>query len=475
MTSKSRRWRKSREIIIVAAVAALAIAWNTSFRAPPRFDGAGYSVLALSLATGRGYRAIDHPDAPAHAHFPPAYPLALAALWKVFGRSELVAHVFSCACFIVATVATLAWFRTFLPRRAAFILSLAFVVNWAWLRLGGDIRSESFYMMLCQLSMLAAGELARRGDWRSGALVGVLLGAATLTRHVGICLAAAVGLDLIWRRKKKGLAALSVGGSFVLILAPWLVWLRSTPADNQLGLFPKGKIVSIIINNILFYMERIPDQLFGPLIEVGTVFRPRFASVAITISALVSAIVFLGWIRLLFRPRVRLAALLPLLTLPLLFVWPFTEAGRFLAPLSPSILTGAFEGLRFLLQMFMQMRKRLISRRLVFVLLLAGLPYSLYSSLSDRLAVERRASIDFDAACVWLSLQADVPGPVLARHPGEVFWLSGASRFPSPKRPTSKRSNGRFPDIASRSCLSIPTVTPVRPKDLSRGMSSRGK
>ena len=48
------------------------------FTAPPRYDGAGYAVLARSLAEGSGYRAIDHPDRPRHAHFPPGYPLLLA-------------------------------------------------------------------------------------------------------------------------------------------------------------------------------------------------------------------------------------------------------------------------------------------------------------------------------------------------------------------------------------------------------------
>jgi hypothetical protein len=32
---------------------------------------------------------------------------------------------------------------------------------------------------------------------------------------------------------------------------------------------------------------------------------------------------------------------------------------------------------------------------------------------------------DFDAACGWIVDHAQQPGPVLSRHPGEVFWQTG--------------------------------------------------
>ena len=53
----------------------------------------------------------------------------------------------------------------------------------------------------------------------------------------------------------------------------------------------------------------------------------------------------LGWARTLSRPRRRLAGLIPLLTIALLTIWPYTEAGRFLIPLIPCLLIGAVEGL----------------------------------------------------------------------------------------------------------------------------------
>jgi hypothetical protein len=141
---------------IVAAVAAAVVGLNTGVHEPPRFDGAGYAVLARSLLQGAGYREIDHPDRPRHAHFPPGYPLALAALWGVTGPSAAAAHGLSIACTVAATLASWRWFRTMYPPRTALVLGLALACNWTWGRTGGAIQSEPLFLLLGQLALLAA-------------------------------------------------------------------------------------------------------------------------------------------------------------------------------------------------------------------------------------------------------------------------------------------------------------------------------
>src|SRR5947207_1864718 len=96
---------------LVALTAALVTCGNADWSAPPRFDGAGYAVLAEAWLTGQGYRSIDHPDRPRHVHFPPGYPLVLASTWWVFGRSAAAAHVASCLCTVGASLAAWRWFR----------------------------------------------------------------------------------------------------------------------------------------------------------------------------------------------------------------------------------------------------------------------------------------------------------------------------------------------------------------------------
>lgn len=412
-----RRWLCGALMLLVSAAGQLR---HTSLSEPPRYDGAGYALLARSIHTGAGYREIDHPDRPSHAHFPPGYPLSLAALWSLTGDSATAAHALSIACTVAAVLLCWRWLATLYPERVAALLGLALACNWRWQRDGGMIRSEPLFLLLTALALLAAVRLRRRGGFGNALALGGLLGAAMLTRHVGVMLAAAVLLDgWLARRCREVLVAAVVAGACVL---PWVVYLKQTRQPTQAGLLPQEGIVALAGAQAMFYAQRLPDQLTAPLIEVGTVFQPQWRWAATAVALLASAVIVVGWFRALGRPRRRLAGWSALLTMALLLVWPFTEAGRFLVPLLPMILVGALEGLVW--------ASRRVgcrpSRSLIALLLLASaVPYTVYAAVANRAAAERRLDAGFDAACAWLSSPERRPGPILTRHPGEVAWQTG--------------------------------------------------
>ena len=68
-------------------------------------DDAIYVVLAKALASGEGFRMINMPGAPHGTHFPPGYPLVLAALWKLFPSfpDNIVVFKFLNAAFLAGT------------------------------------------------------------------------------------------------------------------------------------------------------------------------------------------------------------------------------------------------------------------------------------------------------------------------------------------------------------------------------------
>ena len=103
-------------------------------------------------------------------------------------------------------------------------------------------------------------------------------------------------------------------------------------------------------------------------------------------------------------------------------MWPFTEAGRFLIPLVPCLLIGAVEGA---VPFIARLKFRHPTVWAACAVLAMSLPYSAYSVLSNRASAQQRSYRDFDAACAWLTRDANQSGPVMARHPGEVFWLTG--------------------------------------------------
>ncbi len=407
----------------MALASAGSVALNADFRSPPRYDGAAYAVLGLALETGRGYVEINDPEPAPHAHFPPGYPAALAILWRVTGPSVVAAHALSALCTAAATLAAWWWFRGLYPPRTALVLGLSVATNWAWGRLGGSIQSEPLYLLLGQLAVLAATWAGRRGGRRPAIVLGVALASCTLTRHVGACLAAAAILDLLSRRRRASAAwAGTVAAALVL---PWVVWMASVGRRTQAGLLSPEGLAGRVARQALFYVQRLPDQWTGPIVEVGTVFR-RSAAGLVMVNAWAFAatgVLIWGWSRLIRAPRRRLAGLVPLMTLPLLVAWPFTEAGRFLVPLVPFILAGAVEGLSAVEAMGRLRRPRAWAS---WAVLAMSLPYAVHAIAAGRAEAQRRSHRDFDAACAWLAREADRPGPVLvARYPSDVFWMSG--------------------------------------------------
>lgn len=419
---------------LIAVAAAITIAGQGSFHAPPRYDGAGYAVLARSLAEGSGYRAIDHPDRPRHAHFPPGYPAFLALVWSVTGPSATAAHVASSLCAVGATLAAWLWFRRLYPREVALLLGLALAVNWAWTRAGSGIQSEPLYELLGQGMILLACRWAERCSDLRSATLGLLLATCFLTRQVALGLALAVLVDLALRRR--GREALAIGGTTASFLLPWLAWLGIVGASQrtQASLLLAGSpsFLSRFAYQLRFYIQRIPDQLTGPFVEIATVIRqsPGAAVAGSLWAVAASALVLGGWIMALRRPRRRLAGLIPLFTLGLLLLWPFTEAGRFLIPLIPCLLIGAVQWSSGLLRLVgKKLRIKLTRRRsrqiASVLLLIVSLPYSGYSVLKMQLRPQVDPNRDFDRACAWLVEHGDRPGPILTRHPGEVFLATG--------------------------------------------------
>ena len=262
----------------------------------------------------------------------------------------------------------------------------------------------------------------------------LLLASCLWTRHVAAGLALAIVLDLaVQRRWKEAILVAVMTGA---LIAPWVAWLLKVGSAGltQASLLAQsneswaGRVGLLAA----FYVERIPDQIVGPFVEVATRFQGSqwIAISARTWAVLATGLIVSGWLRALRRPRRRLAGLVPLVTLGVLLVWPFTEAGRFLIPLIPFILVGAVEGLAGLLGLLGHWRRvRIRATRLrlfgACLVLALSLPYSLYMLATGRTRAAEASQGDFDAACRWIAVLAARAGPVVSRHPGEVFLRTG--------------------------------------------------
>src|SRR5690242_11650182 len=75
-------------IVLLALTPAAYLAWVA--RDMPHFghlhDDSIYWVTAKSLAEGKGYRILSLPAEPYETKYPPLWPLALAAIWRIDAR-----------------------------------------------------------------------------------------------------------------------------------------------------------------------------------------------------------------------------------------------------------------------------------------------------------------------------------------------------------------------------------------------------
>jgi len=194
-------------------------------------DNAIYIILARSLAKGNGYRLANTPDNEPFAKSPPVFPLLLTPLTLLGGNNLRLLKLLSTASFWLALLPLYYLVRPALGVPGARVLVLLSIAN-PWLyRYANIVRPEGLYFLF---SLAALALFARAKDRLARSLVTLSLAAlcaalAFLTRSIGVSLMVALLVVLAWRRHWRGsLATMAV---YAVVLAPWVVYLWSLPAD----------------------------------------------------------------------------------------------------------------------------------------------------------------------------------------------------------------------------------------------------
>jgi hypothetical protein len=268
----------------------------------------------------------------------------------------------------------------------------------------------------------------------------------------------AVVLDRAFARRWDETLTISVITGFLTSL--WLSWtaIVGSASGTQAEILFSGDApwADRIAQQLVFYAQRVPDQIMGPVVEFITVFQTSNLSwgIANLWGFAATACVGLGLLLAASKPHTRLIGLIPLITGAVLLLWPHMEAGRFLIPLVPSILIGAAEGSTRLLILLARWRSIQLQPRRIRViaaaLLLAGsIPYPVYMLAAGRVNVLETSQRDFDSACDWLANHAERPGSVLSEHHGDVFCQSDRR---GADVPTEARCGVRYANSESIAC-----------------------
>ena len=219
-------------------------------------DAPTYYVLAENMLDGTGYRYAA--DQPPTAKRTPGYPLLLASVFKVFGRSFNAVRGVQCALDLATTYLVFALtVLVFGSVAGGLLAALGYALYPPAILSSTYVMTETTYTFLLVLAVVAATLAIRARSYILYAVSGIVLGLSTLTRPGAFLLPAAllvVGL-LVSRGVSSGLGT-SVGrvlgkgatehiergvwnGLVVLIIA-FLVTLLPWAARNQHAL---GKFI----------------------------------------------------------------------------------------------------------------------------------------------------------------------------------------------------------------------------------------
>ncbi|MFA6166137.1 MAG: PT domain-containing protein [Gemmatimonadaceae bacterium] len=427
-------------------------------------DDGHYVILARAIANGDGYRYTNLPGAPAATHFPPGYPLLLAAFWRL--APQFPANVAFLKLINVALLPLAALAVRELARRvgglSVTVSSMVAVVSVATvpvLFLNGLLFSETtFIIALCGVLIMAdrfvvisavptdaltdaptasptaapTPALTPAPTWRAAALLGLAIGALTLLRTVGVTLLPAAMAILVWRRRWRD-AAIVLAGALVFLL-PWQLWTsahaRDVPAAvvGAYGAYGPWIADAWRAGGLDFALAVAAENLRGMRLLL-MLFGLYEAPVVVQGAAFVALTVLAGAgaVRCWRRAGVSVLVFVPYGLL--LLLWPYPP-DRFLWPLWPSVLVLLVVGVTHLGAPAARPAARL-AVRVVAVLLAAGFSTWHVRNWRDRSweSIERsNARIGIAAAGIALALPRD--GLVASDRDAMVHLYAGRPAVP---------------------------------------------
>ncbi|HEY3288107.1 MAG TPA: glycosyltransferase family 39 protein [Gemmatimonadaceae bacterium] len=227
------QWASVRPPWLAAGIAALVVLACAIANVTPSpigvfWDDGVYLLSAKAIAAGDGYRYTYLPGAPPAIHYPPLFPLVLAALLKVtpeFPANVAILKLLN-PVFLAAGVYGAARLATRYLSNGAGPAALAVAIcalTAPVLVLSNVLLSEPFFLAVLVGSLWLAEDAVERGGTQPAILAGLAIAALTLVRTLGGVLLPATLLALWWRHRRREAAV--VAACAVVALAPWQWWV----------------------------------------------------------------------------------------------------------------------------------------------------------------------------------------------------------------------------------------------------------
>jgi hypothetical protein len=253
---ESRRATVSRWLLLAAlAIAALFGGLSPALEVD---DSASYRDPARSWAAGQGLR--EGTGAPLE-YRPPAYPLSLGLVFRLFGESPRTIALFQVACHVAAILLVRAVLAT-RDATVANLVSAAALVYPPLLTSTALVLQESFLSLLFAF-VFASGTAALRAPTPLRLVVlGAALGLAVLGKVTALVLLPAFVLLVALVPRRAWWKPLAVLGGCVAVAAPWVV--RSERLLGRSGLTPGNAGHALLggtVSNRIEDWPRLPEYV----------------------------------------------------------------------------------------------------------------------------------------------------------------------------------------------------------------------
>lgn len=186
------------------------------------FDPYYFGKMGASLARGDGFL----PFGTLIQRRAPLYPLMIGGIYWVFGERPVLVLLLQCVLHAGTCLLIFSLTRRLFGQRAAVIAGVLCALHPALLRYVSDLHLESLFTFMVTLTIWLSERFARLRDVRSGALLGVSFGLATLTKSVILLYPGLFTLALLYTAARarerlpiRGLATMFV--AMALTIAPW--------------------------------------------------------------------------------------------------------------------------------------------------------------------------------------------------------------------------------------------------------------
>jgi len=224
----TRRLRYHAPAFAAFAVLVCAIANITPEPIGVFWDDGVYLLSAKALAAGDGYRLTYLPGMPPAIHYPPLFPLLLAALLKVtpaFPANVAVLKLVNPICLAIGVYALVRFAERFgvAARGSAAVATAISALIAPVLVLTNVLLSESLFFLMLVGALWLVELAAERGGLRAALRAGLAIALLAFTRTVGGVLLPAAVVVLWWRQRRREAAMLAA--STVLALAPYQLWV----------------------------------------------------------------------------------------------------------------------------------------------------------------------------------------------------------------------------------------------------------